>query len=171
MNTFFKSVLSAAFLILITAGSLSAQKFGHINSQQLLMESPKIKAADASLETYQKQLITKGEGMVQKFEASYQAYVNDANAKTLSPIEAQKREAALTEMQQNIQKYEMEVQEKLAIKRQELYQPILNEATEAIEAIGKEGSYTMIFDTSTNSLLFAEDSDDLLVKVKTRLGW
>jgi outer membrane protein len=42
---------------------------------------------------------------------------------------------------------------------------------DAINEIGKEGKYTMIFDTSIfNTILFARDSDDLEPLVKGKLG-
>jgi Skp family chaperone for outer membrane proteins len=55
-------------------------------------------------------------------------------------------------------------------KRQELLQPILTEVDSVIQVIGKEGKYTMIFDTSVSgALLFAEDGNDLTDTVQARL--
>ncbi len=148
-----------------------SQKFGHINSQQLLVESPLVKAADLQITEYQKTLITKGEGMVKKFEGEYAAYVADREAEILNQIQIQQRESALQATQQSIQKYEQEVQQKLAMKREELYKPILDKVKVAIDNLGKTGEYTMIFDTSTNGLLFAMEGEDLLARVKADLGW
>jgi len=39
-----------------------------------------------------------------------------------------------------------------------------------VDQIGKEEGYTMIFDTSTGGLLFADETKDLLAKVKSKLG-
>lgn len=164
----FFSTLLVAFAFITSA---TAQKFGHINSQQLLMESPKVKVADDQLETYQNQLIKQGQELVTKFETDYQNYVEKANGGTLSKIQMQQMESELTAKQENIQKYEYEVQQKLAMKREELYKPILDEVKVAIDAIGKDEGYTMIFDTATNALLFAMESEDVLAKVKTKLGW
>ncbi len=158
----------AAFAVTSTS---FAQKFGHINSQQLLIDSPLVKEADAKLKIFQEDLIGKGQAMVQKFEAEYKKYVEEVEAGGLSKIQMGQREAELGKSQEAIQKYEVEVQQKIANKREELYKPILDEAKIAIDAIGKEGNYTMIFDTGTNGLLFAIEGEDLLSKVKTKLGW
>ena len=165
-----KALLTMMMALLVVATSWS-QKFGHINTQQLLVESPLVKEADTQITNYQNTLITKGQDMVKVFEGEYEAYAKDREAGILSQIQIQQRESALQASQQAIQKYEQEVQQKLAIKREELYKPILDKVKVTLDEIGKEGSYTMIFDTSTNGLLFAVEGEDLLQKAKTRLGW
>lgn len=153
-----------------TVFSLSAQKFGYVNSSQLLISLPEVKTADASLETYQKELVTKGEQMVKKFETSYTAYLEKVNSGELSQLQMQQQEAALSQEQQAIQSYEVEVQQKLAAKKQELYQPILNKVQDLVNQVGKDNGYTMIFDASIGGILFAEDGDDLMPMLKQKLG-
>lgn len=161
--------LFALALLISTIGF--SQKFGHINTQQLLLESPTVKTADTQIETYQTQLLKKGETMMAAFETKYKSFLEQANSGALSQIQLQQKEAELTQDQEALQQYETEVQQKLLQKREELYAPIFDTVKEAIEQIGKEGNYTMIFDTSTNSLLHAEDGENLLTAVKTKLGW
>jgi len=171
MNYSKKTIITFMLAAFAMTSTLFAQKFGHINSQQLLIESPLVKKADEQLKVYQDGLISKGKDMVTAFEASYKKYVAEVEAGGLSKIQMGQREAELGKSQEAIQKYEVEVQQKIAMKREELYKPILDEAKVAIDAIGKEGSYTMIFDTGTNGLLFAVEGEDLLPKVKAKLGW
>ncbi len=160
------------FVLLFAAASISltAQKFGHLNSQQLLLEVPEIKSANSQLEAYQNQLITKGEGMVKTFEANYKAYIDEANEGNLSKLEIQKRESALGLEQQGIQKYELEVQQLLAKKREVLYKPILDRVKSVVDQVGKDNGYTMIFDSSTGMLLHAMDSEDVIPLVRSKLG-
>lgn len=168
-----KKITSNTLFILAIAifsvSSITAQKFGHINSQQLLLDSPDVKSADAQLESFQKGLVEKGKTMVTAFEAEYKKYVAEANSKTLSPVQMQEKEAALATQQQSIQKYELEVQQKIGMKREELYKPIIEKINNAIKAVGEEGSYTMIFDTATGALLHAVDSENIIDKVKAKL--
>ena len=171
MNYSRKTIITFILAVFVMASTSFAQKFGHINSQQLLVESPLIKVADGKLKTYQDGLLETGQAMVVKFEASYKKYVSEVDAGGLSKVQMAQREAELGASQQGIQKYEVEVQQKIATKREELYKPILEKAKVAIDDIGKEGSYTMIFDTGGNGLLFAVEGEDLLVKVKAKLGW
>ncbi len=161
-----------AFVItfLTTAVAFSqAPKFGYVNSQELLAEMPEIKQADSELDTYQKQLITKGQEMMKSLETEYQAYVESAKQGLLSQVQVQQKEAALSTKQQDIQAYEQEVQQKLATKREVLYKPILDKVKGAIETYGKENGFTMIFDTSTGTLLHASESDNLIEQIKAKL--
>ncbi len=147
-----------------------AQKFGHINSQQLLLELPQIKTADQQLTEYQKTLMSKGEQMLKNLESNYNAYVAEANSGTLSQIQMQQKEGELAKEQQAIQAYELEVQNLLVAKREELYKPILDDVKAKVDQIGKDGGYTMIFDSSGGFLLHMDNSEDLMTQVRTVLG-
>jgi len=159
-----------AILMVSAATSMSAQKFGYVNSAQLLSELPSVKAAESELETFQKQLISNGEAMVKKLEAKIQAYSKEAQGGTLSQVQMQKKEEELGAEQQKIQQYEVEVQNKILAKRETLYAPILDKVKVAIEAVGKEAGYTMIFDSSGGTILHASDSENVMALVKTKLG-
>ena len=165
----FKSGLILATMLCLTLG-LQAQKFGYLNSAQLLAERPEVKAADSELETDQKQLMSSGEAMVKAFEAKYNAYAKEASEGLLSKVQMQEKEGELGLEQQKIQQYEVEVQQKIIKKREELYQPILDKVKVAIEAVGKDNGYTMIFDASNGTILHANDGDDVMTLVKTKLG-
>ena len=166
-----KTILTFVMAAFVMVSTSFAQKFGHINSQQLLVESPLVKAADAKLQTFQNDLIGVGKQMVTTFETNYKKYVSEVEAGGLSKVQMSQRESELGKSQEAIQKYEVEIQQKIAKKREELYKPILDKAKLAIDEIGKEGNYTMIFDTGGNGLLFAVEGEDVLAKVKTKLGW
>lgn len=169
MNRITIKIASILCFALLLATVAVGQKFGHINSQQLLLESSEVKAADTQIETFQNQMLEKGKQMVAGFEADYQTYMQEANSKTLSPVQMQAKEAALQEKQQAIQKYEVEMQQKVGMKREELLQPIIEKINTAIEAVGKEGGYTMIFDTASGAVLHALDTEDVIDKVRARL--
>lgn len=164
-----KKLYTLVFLLFCIC-SVQAQKFGYVNSQQLLLESPEVKAADAQLTTYQNELITKGEAMVKTFEANYKSYVEIANGGTLSKVAMSQKEGELAKEQQAIQMYEQEVQQKLMTKRETLYKPILDKMKNTLDAIGTEMGYTMIFDSSAGGLLHAVDADNVMPILKQRLG-
>lgn len=157
-------------MICLVSLSAQAQKFGYVNSTLILSELPAIKAADSELEAYQKQLISKGEGMVSSFEKKYKTYAEQAQAGTLSSVQMQQKEQELATEQQSIQAYELEMQQKLLQKRETLYQPILDNVNSELTKMGDEGGYTMIFDSSTGGILHAAESNDLTASLKSRLG-
>lgn len=158
------------FLILMLATySIQAQKFGYLNSSQIILMHPDVKAADQKLTNYQNELVAVGEKMAKKLEQNYNAYVNEANLGTLSQVQMQEKEAALGQEQQAIRQYEVEIQQKMLQRREELYQPILDIIQKAVEEVGKENGYTMIFDSSTGGILHAADSENIFELVKAKL--
>ncbi|MDA8693200.1 OmpH family outer membrane protein [Saprospiraceae bacterium] len=157
-------------LMFCFAITMNAQKFGYIDSAALLAELPSVKAADTEITTYQEQLITSGEQKVKAFEVKYQAYVAQANEGTLSKVQMQQKEAELGQEQQEIAALEVEVQNKILKKREEILGPILDSVKKAVEDVGAENGYTMIFDMSTGTILHAVDSDNVMPLVKAKLG-
>ncbi len=164
-----KKILLFLVVLSISIGA-RAQKFGYVNSSQLLLAVPDVQKADSQLGEYQKEIFAKGEQMVKKFETGYNAYLAQVNSGELSQLQMQNKEAALTAEQQAIQKYEVDVQEMLARKKQEIYQPILDQVQVMINKVGEELDYTMIFDTSMGGIVFAKEADDLMPILKQRLG-
>jgi len=167
-KTIYPLLIICAFLA--STIEVQAQKFGYINSVQLLSELPEIKAADAQLQTFQTGLVEKGQGMMKSLEDNYQKYMAEAQSGALSQVQQQQKEGELAKQQQEIQSYEYEVQNQIGAKREELYAPILEKVRLIIEDIGKQEGYTMIFDSSAGGLLSADDGDDILAIVKTKLG-
>ncbi|MGY8988737.1 MAG: OmpH family outer membrane protein, partial [Flavobacteriales bacterium] len=55
-------------------------------------------------------------------------------------------------------------------KEQELLQPILKKAQNAIDEVADKGKYTYILDSSAGLILYSKDSEDILDKVKKELG-
>jgi outer membrane protein len=160
-------MLSVAILI---SQLVVAQKFGYVNSQELLVSLPEVAKADQSLDSMQTQLVAKGQEMMKEFEGQYKAYMDDAQKGLLSKVQMQKKEEELSQKQQSLQNYEQEVQGKLALRREQLYKPILDKVSDMIKAYGKENGYTMIFDTSAGMLLYSIEADNLLPALKTKLG-
>ncbi|GLR17795.1 OmpH family outer membrane protein [Portibacter lacus] len=158
----------AAALVFAVTFSASAQKFGHLNSAELMSELPSIKSADSELQTYQQQLAKIGEDLVTDFQKNYQDYQAKVNTGTLSQIQAQEIEASLQQEQQSIQVYQQEVQRKVTEKRKELYDPIFDKVRNVIEQYGKDNGYTMIFDSGLGAILF-ESSEDLTEAVRAKL--
>lgn len=168
-----KLILSSCLIIatLFLSVQLNAQKYGHLNSGNLLQELPMMKSADTQLKAYQEQLVKKGETMAAAFQTKLENYMKQAQGGTLSQIQMQQKESELQKERDGIMKYEQEVITKVQEKRQALLEPILKKVDEAIQAIGKEKGYAMIFDTSLiNTILFVQDADDVMPLVKAKLG-
>lgn len=163
-----KLTIVFSFLILLSTSSY-AQQYGHLNFGNLLSAMPETKAADSVLETFQTQLVTKGEQKVKALQIKYEEY--SKKIADVSPNQAKTWEDEITKMQQGIAKYEQEVQQKVAKKRQDLLEPIIKKAQKAINEVAKEKGYVMIFDSSVfNSILYGAESTDIMIFVTAKLG-
>jgi len=166
----YKLILFCLVAFLTGSQQINAQKFGHINSAQIIESHPSIGPANTQLETFQNGLFEPLELKAEAFEAKYRAFLEEANSGTLSQVASQTKQAELQTEQEVLATEEQQIKFKVMQKREELLQPILSEVDSIIQILGKEGNYTMIFDTSVSgALLFAEDGNDLTEAMKARL--
>ncbi|MBK9523660.1 MAG: OmpH family outer membrane protein [Bacteroidetes bacterium] len=102
----------------------------------------------------------------------YQTKLQSYQSKADSMPEAIRttKEKELTDLGNRIQDFQQTAQESIQKKKEELYGPILKKAEDAIKDIAKEKAYSYIFDTSLGSVIFAQESDNIMPLVKTRLG-
>lgn len=163
-----KFLLLALGLSLATAGY--SQKFGYCNSGALLAEIPEVKAADSDLQAFQAQLTKRGQEMVKALQDKAAELDRKKQQGTISPKDEEAQNAKLAEEQANISKYEQEVYDKLAQKREELFKPILDKVNKAMADVAKENEFMFVFDLSTQVLLYADDSLDVTKLVKAKLG-
>ncbi len=148
-----------------------AQKYGHLNSGNIIEIYPDVANSDAVLEKFQKQLIDAFTVKMEAFEVAYNNLNKLVQGGTLSPKQQQEEEAKLKVMQEEIVKLERENDQKIRDKRVELLKPILDKVNNAIQEVGKENGYTMIFDSAIfNALLYVDEADDVSDMVKAKLG-
>lgn len=170
-----KSILKNALLMslgIFLSMSLSAQKFGFVNSGTILEAMPEVKEAESNLEALGKQLQAKGEKMMQDFQLKYQELERKVQAGEITPKD-QDTEAKTLEAERNkIMQYDQDMQKQLADKREALLTPILQKVKTAIDEVAKENGYTYIFDGSpgVGVILYADESTNVTGLVKTKLG-
>jgi outer membrane protein len=163
-------VLTLALAVATVSVSFAQQKFGYCNSLALVAEMPEMKAADANLQTFQAQKQKKGQDMVKALQEKAADLQRKQESGTISPKEAAEQEEKLKKEEEEINKYAQEMEADVAKKREEEYQPILKKVNDALQAVAKEGSYFMVFDVSTQVLLYADETMDITNLVKTKLN-
>ncbi len=148
-----------------------AQKYGHLNYGNVLTLMPEVKQADAQLEVFQKELVSKGERMAVEFRGNVAKFMTEQQSGILSPKEQQTKREALEKEQVAIEAYEQEIQRQVNLKREELLKPLTDKLDKAIEAVAKANGFTLVFDTGAfNAVLFGDESIDLFPMVKKELG-
>ncbi len=159
-------------LSIMLSGQVFGQKFGYLNSASIMQEMPEVKEAEANLEVLQKQLQSKGQAMLQEFQAKYQELERKNAQGEISPKELDVEAQALKQKETELAAYEQDMQNQLLERREELLSPIFERVNTAIQQVADEEGYTYIFDSSpgTGFLLYADESTNVEAKVKAKLG-
>ncbi len=168
MKMVLRSLICVLFLFTVST-LVQAQKYGHINLGNLLTKMPEVNKGTVTLEQYQKQLFAELEQKVTEWEGRYKAL--EAKVNEMPPNEVKVQEQKLIEEQQKLRQEEQLITLKVNQKRSEIMGPILQKVQTAVNAVGEEKGYTMIFDTSIpNAMLYVNESDDLTQVILTKLG-
>ncbi len=162
-------------LILITVLFLSSNtfaqkyKFGHIDASQLIQAMPEREQAKTTLQKYAKQLEDQLGEMQKELQNKQQDYV--AQKDTISDLIRQTKEDELQSLYQRVQTFQQTAQQDLQKKENDLMQPIIEKARNAIKDVATENGFTYIFDTSAGVILYwSDDSQDVTTLVKKKLA-
>lgn len=157
------------FVFVLGLGTTNAQKFGHINTQELLAAMPETDSAQAQVEKEAKELEDQLEMLQVEYNNKLEQYNQDMDK--LSEVILQTKQQELYDYQQRIQKFRVNAEQGIQKRNQQLFQPILDKANKAIEEVAQEKGFTYIFDSGTGVMVYiSDDSQDILPLVKAKLG-
>ena len=131
-------------LMLCAPMTMMAQKFGKVNTQQIMQSLPDVAKANGEMEALQKQKENDLKSMQDEFQRKADEYQKGSS--TMNATAKQQKETELQTLQQKIQQAYQDGQQELHKKSSELMQPIVAKVRTAIEAVGKAGNYTFIFE-------------------------
>ena len=154
-------------MLLIAPMALSAQKFGHINSQELFMQMPEISAVEDSI-AKEKEMYNR---LLTDMQEEYKKKVQDYQSKQATMTDAirQINEEDIYNLQQRIQNTVQIAEQDIQKKQQELLLPVHERMSKAIKAVGDREGYTYIFDNAA-LLHVGTDAKDVTPLVKKELG-
>ena len=153
--------LTLAVVFVMGATSLFAQqKFGRINTQEIIVGMPETKEMQTNMEAYAKDLQDNLESMTVEYNQKLQEFQKNFN--TLSESVRQLKENDLNALIQRRNEFEQD----------ELLAPIIEKAKNAIDKVAAAGGYLAVFDTSTGSLAYFDEASltDIAPAVKKELG-
>lgn len=143
-------------------------KFGHINSSELVQIMPGLKDAETQLEAFRKSMLDQFNTMQEDLQKMQQDYA--AREKTFTDPIKEIKQKEMQQKYQLLQDFQQSAEEKVAAKKEELYNPILKKADAAIKEVAKKNGYAYVFDTSMGSFLYAQESDNIMELVKKELN-
>ena len=147
----------------------SAQKFGHLNTQEIVQAMPEFTTAQAEIEKLISQYDADLKSMQEELQKKGEAF--EKEAATLPDNIKDRREKELNELYQRIQQTYQDNQQALAKAQQEKMQDITTKVLDAIKAVGQEGNYVYIMDIASGVPYISTTlSTDVTVQVKGKLG-
>jgi outer membrane protein len=167
MKRLFIIIVLAALLCPFTVSAQQKVKFGHIDYGEIIKIMPGIDTVQKVIADMQAELQATGEEMAKEFQKKQEEYQQLGN-KGASAAVLKIKEDELTNMYKRIQDFSQSAEQDLQAKQLELLKPFQDKILNAIKEVGKEHSFTYIFDTST--LTYYEQGEDVSAKVKQKLG-
>ena len=169
-----KRILSAGVLgvlgaLFLGAAPAAAQgiKIGFVNSQKILAEAPGVQQVQQTLQAEMTRLRAPLDSMEQRLNAANTAF--QQQQATLTPAAREQRQ---NELQQQFAAYQargQQLQEQAQRRQQQLVQPVMQQINTAIEALRREGNFTMIVDSSQGGIVVVDPALDLTDRVLQRM--
>ena len=159
-----KMILMLAMVLPILA---SAQKIGHVNSQEIMALMPETKQMGAKLDSLQSSYETQLANMQEEFNKKLTEFQQQQATMTAGVREFRQQE--LAEMEQRMQMFYQTVQQDLQAKQLEYLQPVRETLLNAIKKVGAAQACTYVMDQA-GMLYIAPDALDLTPAVKAELG-
>lgn len=163
-----RKVFFVVVAIFMAYSASAQQKFGHVDSDELLEMMPEKAEAEKQMEAFAKEFQGALESMAKEYESKVADY--QAKEKDMTNLVKQSKVKEITDLERRIQEFQSQAQGEIQKKEQELLAPIIEKARKAIDAVATEKGYTYVFDNSSGVLLFAKDSENLMAEVKAKLG-
>lgn len=146
----------------------TAAKFGHIDSNEILTLMPETDSLQKELQAYAEYLDQQMSTMAMEYQTKVTDYQENYN--TMSDLIRQTKEKEITDLQARIQAFQASADQDLGAKQAELFNPLIDRVKEAINQVGRDNSYTYIFDVGAGAVVFFDNGDNILPLVKKKLG-
>ena len=159
-----KMILMLAIVLPMFA---SAQKIGHVSSQEIMAIMPETKKMAERLDSLQGVYETQLANMQEEFNKKLTEFQQQQSTMTANVREFRQQE--LAEMEQRTQMFYQTVQKDLQAKQVEYLQPVQTKLLEAINKVGAAQGCTYVMDKAS-MLYIAPDALDLTPAVKAELG-
>lgn len=159
-----KMIIMLALVLPVLA---SAQKIGHVNSQEIMALMPETKRMGEKLDSVQTSYESQLAVYQEEYNKKIAEFQKDAPNMTAGVREFRQQEIA--DMEQRIQLFYQTIQQDLQAKQMEYMEPIRTALLDAIKKAGAAQSCTYVMDQAS-MLYIAPDALDLTSAVKAELG-
>jgi outer membrane protein len=176
--------MRAVFILLLTlisAGTFAqtttqpapvVQKIGYADWDYIFSQMPEYKQIESEVKTHGDQLQNQLKAKYQEYETKLKTY--QASAATMVDAVRRDKETELTQLQENIQKFQQDAQASLQKKQTDLMEPVFGKVGKAIESVAKENGYTFIINPQLvgggDVLLYNDERFNISLLVLKKMG-
>ncbi|MFI3303636.1 MAG: OmpH family outer membrane protein [Rikenellaceae bacterium] len=168
MKNLMKMVLLMA--LTLSVSMVSAQKSGRINVQAVIMAMPETTKMQSDLETIRQDYSANLETMQVELNNKYVDF--QQNSSTMTETIRAMKQKEIQDLGTRMEQFEANAMQEIQAKQQELLQPIITKARDAVAAEAKAKGCAVVYDESAGALAYFDETvvTDLTPAVKTRLG-
>ena len=158
------------FIMLLAPMSMLAQKFGYVNSSELIQLMPEFAKAQQKMEDLEKTYTAEFNAMrteLEKKGTEFEKLQKDSVPENI----LKRRYEELMQLDERLRQYGNEVSANLQQQEQEKMVAIQQELLKALDAVGAEGGFVCIFDVSGGMPYISKTlCEDVTMKVRAKLG-
>lgn len=161
-----KKVLIA--LMMLAPMAAFAQKFGHVDINNIMQTLPELSKVNGELEALGKQYQNELQAMQDEIQRKADEY--EKTKSTMNATKQQETEAMLNDLMNKYQQALQDNQTEFNKAQQEKMAPIQEKIYKAIENVGKAGGYVYIMQSGTVPYISDTLSKDVTSEVKAELN-
>jgi outer membrane protein len=166
-----KKAIPMLCLLFFTSSKFIAaqQKYGHINSVDVLEAMPEYKQMNNTIENRKKQYSSQ----LQKMYQDYQQKGKELQEYGANMMEAVREEQMkeVDSLQREISSFQENVQGEIQKLQLKLMKPLNDKYLKVMQTVAKENGYTYVFDLSSGFVAYhPENTGDITEQVKKKMG-
>lgn len=157
----------SALLVFCVMGA-QAQKYGYINSSEILNAMPEVKTVNAELEKLSKSMQAEIKVKSDKLQEDSKKFSTRVSTGNIPQAEYDKQVAAMEAAQKEVSDLESEMNKTMEAKQQELMKPVYEKLNAAVKDVAKEKGAVAVF--FSDVFAYADEVINFTAAVKAKLG-
>ncbi|MDE5842257.1 MAG: OmpH family outer membrane protein [Muribaculaceae bacterium] len=164
-----KKILLAIAVMFSMVASAQTVKIGLVDTNAILAAMPEMATAQQKLQETQNKYETQYKALGEELQKQYDELANMKEDEL--PAIRENKTRAFADNQQKLQQFEQQVMQEMQKMQSDLMAPIFTKMKDAIESVGREGSYTLVQAMDPQSIFYySAPAQDITPLVKTKLG-
>lgn len=150
------------------AGTVSAQKFAHVNTDSLVNEMSLKDSIQSKLDAKRLEYTTAYQMLADEIQKAETEYAKREADKTMPPSVLALSRKKVEDLYEQARQFEQQATTELQEYEVTIMEPVINKIKKAIEEVAKDKGYTYVINDQV--LLVSPPSDDLTNLVRKKLG-